>query len=254
MAVVPPAHSLGRVSQVLEELTRTSNGKTLGELLVDTRIPRSSLYMLLGSLVQENMLRKTESAHYVAGPALVRWGGRLIARQDVRDVSMGFMKDLAQSTGFVVNLARVDMAVGEIVYMAKEQMGLFHTTVVVGSRMPIYSTALGKVLLAYAPMDGRGHYLAGVPLERRTPATITDVHLFSKELDVVRIRGVAFDHEENEQGVCAIAAPIWDYREEVIAALSVAMPTTVTSVQRADVETRTVKAAQDISNELGWGE
>ncbi|MCL4352800.1 MAG: IclR family transcriptional regulator [Firmicutes bacterium] len=242
------------MSQVLEELTRTPHGKTLGELQVHTRIPRSSLYMLLGALVQVNMIRKTESAHYVAGPALVRWGGRLIARQDVRNVSIGFMEDLARKTGFVVNLARLDISSGEIVFMAKEQEGVFHTTVVVGSRMPIYSTALGKVLLAYAPMDARGRYLTSVCLEPRTSATVTDVGQLSEELDRVRIQGLAHDREENEQGVCAVAAPIRDYRGEVISALSVAMPTTITMAELRMVELDTMSTVQAISNELGWGE
>lgn len=246
-----PSRSLDRVGQVLEQITRSREGCTLAELQTQTAIPRSSLYTLVGSLVAQDMVRREAGGRFVAGPALVRWGARVIQWLDLRDVARPWMVTLAKNTGFVVNLAEIDDDRRGIIFLAKEQCGEFHTTAQVGSRMPMHSTALGKILLAHAPMEWRGRYLAEVPLVARTAATITKPRVLAEELERVREQGWSEDHQENEVGVCAIAAPIRNYTGHVVAALSVALPDQGFEQWRPAVISQTVEAARAISRELG---
>ena len=248
---VGASRSLDRVGQVLEYITQSRAGCTLAELQNHTAIPRSSLHALVGSLVGQDMLKREPSGRLVAGPSLVRWGARLIQRLDLRDVARPWMKILAHQTDFVVNLAEIDEERQDIVCLAKEQSGSFHTSVQVGNHLSLHSTALGKVLLAYAPMDWRGRYLSDDPFPARTMATVTQASLLTEELDRIRHRAWSEDHQENEEGVCAVGAPIRNYTGLVIAAISVALPNQFFEPCRLKIIDATVKTAHSISRELG---
>lgn len=245
-----PSRSLDRVGQVLEYLTQSGTGYTLTELQDYTAIPRSSLYTLLGSLIDQEMVKRESGGKFIAGRALIRWGARLIQRLDLRDVARPWMARLAQQTGFVVNLAELDADHKDIVFVAKEQSQRFPTTSEVGTHLLLHSTASGKVFLANATMEWRGRYLSG-PLVARTPATRTDPVLLTEELEQIRKQGWSEDHEENEIGVCAIAAPIRNYTGRVAATLSVAWPSEYIEEYRHSIIETTMSTARLISRELG---
>ena len=94
----------------------------------------------------------------------------------------------------------------------------------VGRRMPLYCTAIGKVLLAYAKDDEREAALDGVRLLAMTPNTLTTRAALDAELAQVRAQGFARDNEEREENLHCIGAPIFDYTGAVVAALSVSWP------------------------------
>lgn len=184
------------------------------------------------------------------GPAQVRWAGRILRRLDVQQAAYPIMEALARATGFVVNVGQLDAERREVVY-AKAETGLFATTAGVGARMPLHSTAMGKVLLAFAPTEVRGRYLATVPLAARTPATITDPGKLAAHLEAVQTEGLAEDREENEPGVAAVAGPVRDWTGHVVAAMSVAMPAQTDAARRREVAEAVRRATRRISEELG---
>jgi DNA-binding IclR family transcriptional regulator len=247
-----PSRSLDRVGEVLDRITARPGGLSLADLHAATQIPRSSLYILLGSLAAQSIVQRDAAGTYRPGPALVRWAGRILRRLDMQQAALPVMTALAQATGFVANLGRLDAERGEVVFLAKVEAGPFSTTARVGSRMPLHSTALGKVLLAFAPLEVRGRYLATGPLSARTSATITDPERLSAHLDMVRATELAEDREENEPGVAAVAGPVRDWTGHVVAALSVAMPAETDAALRRDVGEQVRRAARRISEELGW--
>jgi DNA-binding IclR family transcriptional regulator len=80
------------------------------------------------------------------------------------------------------------------------------------------------VLLAHLPADALAAFLDRGPLERRTPRSITSRSRLLRSLHVVRRRGYALDEEELASDLCCIAVPVIDGSQQVVAALSVAMP------------------------------
>jgi IclR family acetate operon transcriptional repressor len=93
----------------------------------------------------------------------------------------------------------------------------------VGRHVPPHSTAVGKVLLAAMPRDRAVSVLRRTGLPRRTPATITSLEAFDRELDAVQDNGWATDEEEQETGVRCVAVPVGD-DGQVVAALSLSGP------------------------------
>lgn len=90
--------------------------------------------------------------------------------------------------------------------------------------LPLHCAALGKVLLAGLRGAERDRLLAGLDLERCTPATVVDPRRIAVELDRVAAQGHATDNEEWEEGLRGIAVPILDGHGDVIAAMAVSGP------------------------------
>ncbi len=86
------------------------------------------------------------------------------------------------------------------------------------------------------------------------PATIADLDGLQRELRVTRERGWAEDNEENEPGTRCVGAPVFDYRDVVVAALSVAWEAPVhPELEYEDVARFVIEAARGLSHRLGYG-
>ena len=90
-----------------------------------------------------------------------------------------------------------------------------------GSRLPAFCTAMGRVLLAGLPETERRARLARAPLVARTARTVTDVDALMALLDDVRRDGHALVHGELEEGLVSMAAPIVNRTGRVVAAINV---------------------------------
>ena len=92
-----------------------------------------------------------------------------------------------------------------------------------GFKDPVHCTALGKIIMAYRPVEEmREMLIEQQPLKRYTVNTITDVDELVKELEKSRKNGYAVDNRENMESLICLAVPIFDNKNEVIAAMSVA--------------------------------
>ncbi|HEY5974845.1 MAG TPA: IclR family transcriptional regulator [Geobacteraceae bacterium] len=124
----------------------------------------------------------------------------------------------------------------------------------VGSRLPAYATAAGKVQLAYMTDEELDHYLPGKDLKRFTPNTIANRDDLKLHLKQVAEQGHAIDNEELDIGVRCVGAPIRDYTRRIIGAVSVSGPSMRFSDERLEKELIPLvkKAGDDISAKLGY--
>ncbi|MGB0665110.1 MAG: DNA-binding transcriptional regulator KdgR [Pontibacterium sp.] len=123
----------------------------------------------------------------------------------------------------------------------------------IGGRNPLYSTAIGKVLLAsLTDQEVRG-ILEGVVFLPHTDNTHADIDSLFKELAVVKEQGFGEDVEEQEQGLRCIAAPIYDRFGNVTASMSLSYPTIRhTDEKREQYIALLQQQADEVSRELGW--
>ena len=91
----------------------------------------------------------------------------------------------------------------------------------VGSILPAYCTAAGRVLLAALPEDKLDAYLRGTKVERFTAHTIVNRAALRKEIKKAARQGWYLSDQETDAGVRALAAPLHDANNHVIAALNV---------------------------------
>lgn len=199
-------------SSVLERAFRllgaveTSGGELpLSDLSRRAGLPKPTAYRLAAQLVSLGVLTQS-SAGYSLGPRMFDFGNAVFAYRKFREIAIPFMGDLYEATRQVVNLGTRE---GFTVLYLEKLMSHKPTPVEtsVGSRKPLYCTALGKAMLAFSPKDVvEATVLEG--LKPYTPRTISAPNLLSEELQQIRTDGYAFDREEYSTGVMCVAAPL----------------------------------------------
>lgn len=150
-----------------------------------------------------------------------------IAR-DVRDqvgnyeVIKSEVDDLAEETG---ELAQFGIQEYERVsYLYKASGGKAVTTASqVGTQQPMYSTALGKTILAHLPNERRDAIIEAIDLTQQSENTITTERELREAIEATADRGYGIDDEENIEGLRCVAAPVLK-GNSVLGAISVSGP------------------------------
>jgi DNA-binding IclR family transcriptional regulator len=216
------------------------------------QLPKSTVHRLASTLIEANMLEQSEeNGKYRLGLVVFELGSLVRRKMDFSSEAKPFLMELREKTGETVHLAILDGS--SIVYInSLESKQAIRMTLDVGMRKPAYSTAAGKVMLAFAPPDVLEQVIAG-GLAGHTPNTIVDPEEFRHELGLIRNRGYALADEEYELGVRSLAAPVRDYNGNVIAATSIAGPAQrLTKKVLSTFAPEVISAADAISARLGY--
>jgi DNA-binding IclR family transcriptional regulator len=122
-----------------------------------------------------------------------------------------------------------------------------------GQTNPAYASSMGKALLANLPAAEQQAYLGSVVLERVTERTITSVEALRRDLDLVRERGYALSEGEHRPNVRSIAAPVFSYEGEAVAAICAPHYTPLDQPPPDELIREVVETARQISYALGHG-
>jgi IclR family KDG regulon transcriptional repressor len=242
------------IIKALDILEKFQTHNTLGitRLAELTNLSVPTTYRITRILVTKGYIRQTKKGgKYCLGSKLF---GFLSAYKDtikIGEIALPFLESISQSVGESINLAIPDG--NQAIYIeniaATHQLQIFTRT---GNRVPLYCTGIGKVFLAYLP-DRKVEELIGNNMNSRTFKTITDINILKKDLVKVKEKGLAVDDEENELGVRCIAAPIKDSYDDVIAAVSISVPTVRLSIKKLISMGPLLKdCALQISREFGY--
>lgn len=239
--------SLARGLQIIEKLAEATDGLSITDLADQFNVDKGSMSRLMQTLAHYGFAEKdTNSRKYILGPQIVRHSRTLLQRTSLRDISKPFLKLLVESTGECAHIAI--LAQGQAFYIDQEESpNALRVTTNVGSLAPLYSTALGKVLLAFTK--------TAIP-EELTPftmRTITDISMLKRHLEIVRAQGYATDDEEWNLGVRCIAVPIFDYRDKCVAAIGVSGPTTRLSLENLQqISSTIINIGKDMSARMSF--
>ena len=233
--------------QILKAFTPEQPEWGVRELAIHLGWSRSTTHALLSTLASEGFLMQSSERRYRLGWTIFELGSVFLSGLELREQALPVMRRLNQRFNEVVHLAVLDR--GEAVYVEKvasaRSVQLFTR---MGLRYPAYCSGVGKALLAHAPETE----IRDISLIPFTPQTIIDPDVLRHELERIRVEGVAYDREEVQVGLSCVAAPIYDFTGEVIAALSISLPT-VRFLPAESCLTNAVKeAASEISCALGY--
>ncbi len=123
----------------------------------------------------------------------------------------------------------------------------------VGSRLPSYCTASGKVHLANLSEEELEETLPQT-MKQYTPSTFCEPDKLRQELQKVAEQGYAIDDEEMDPGVRCVAAPIRDYTRRIVGAVSISGPSMRFPMERIEKELipMIVEAGEELSLRLGF--
>ncbi len=208
---------VGKAFSLLEAWEHRSEILGVSELARRAGLPKSTAHRVLGILDTAALVERVAGGYRIGG-RLHGFTGLLSTdhRPDLRDVVLPFLQDLYELTHETIHLGVLDDTdVCCIEKLYGHRRSPFNSWV--GGLLPVHSTALGKVLVAYAPVATRHQVLSAV-VDQHTAA-------FTTELPAVRRLGVAFDRGETHPHVTCVAAPVLDTAGHAIAAISASGPT-----------------------------
>lgn len=186
---------------------------------------QSKTYRLVRALVHYGLLETGNgSGRYSLGMNALRLG--LLAQQkfNIGVIALPFMKELSRLTKETVLLTAVHGNKAVCLERVESEEPIRYSLFTPGANLPLHAGASSKVLLAFLPEREWDGIFAREGLQRYTPRTITDRGILKTQLKEIRNRGYAFSDQEVDREVRAVAAPILNSRDELIAGLSVAGP------------------------------
>ena len=241
-----------RIPRLLQLLAELPDGETLSYLSKCSGTPKSSLHALLRALTRSGFLEHSEG-RYVIGPESQKLASAIVAKRRFPNIAIPIVDALANETGESVFLARLAEDAPEAVYVYRaDSPSALRFTVEVGSREPLYSTAVGRVLLAFQPAAWRERYLRRVKLAPRTSKTIRSKERLRGLIAEVRRRNCTTSLEEEIEGVAGIAAPILDRGGDLVAALVIGAPAARVRPRITALERQVRDAAGEISSLMGF--
>jgi len=245
--------SVDRVLHLLEIMAEEKGEMELKDLSKKTHINTTTLYRLLQTLQSRGFVAQNPyTGRYRLGLKLLELGHAVVEQIELRRIALPFLEELTEKTGETANLVVLDE--GEAVYIEKVEspasLRMFHR---IGKQAPAHATGVGKVLLAALPSEKVTEIIKSKDLCKLTENTITSPENLQKELEKIRKNGFAIDNEECEVGAKCMAAPIRDYTNQVVAAVSISGPSARLSEERLNELVKVVKeAAFKISQEIGY--
>jgi IclR family pca regulon transcriptional regulator len=228
--------SLERGLAVINSFSRDRQTQTLSEVAQQADLTRATARRILLTLTELGYVTQNGRGFSLT-PKVLDLGYSFLSSFRVVELAQQPMERLVHEVKESSSMSILDNT--EIVYVARVPTSRIMTiALALGSRLPVYPTSMGRVLLAGLADEQVEKYIAKVEFRKLTPHTITDVTEFRQKLDEVRSQGFALVDQELEEGVRSIAAPITNSRGDVIAAMNISCHAARVTVSRMKSEFR----------------
>jgi len=243
--------SATRIPQVLRLLADAPDGATLSTLSKSNGTPKSSLLALLRALTQTGFVQRRDG-RYAIGPESIKLASAIVAQRRFPDIAIPVVDALATASGESAFLAQLADDAPEAVYIYRaDSASALRFIAEVGAREPLYSSAVGRVLLAFQPKPWRETYLRAARLTPRTPKTVGSKRALRGIVEQVRRARLAVSFEETIEGVAGIASPVFDKAGNPLAGLVIGAPVSRARPRLKLLEHLVRDAAAEISGLMG---
>lgn len=246
-----PVRSVERALKLLMLTAESQEPLGLTEISKGTDIDKATALRLLTTLESFDLItRDTVTRRYSVGSGV--WRLAAAWRGDLRSLSHRHLDQLRQITGESVSLI-CPRGYERVVVLALEAMHELCVVPTVGSAVPIYAGASGKVIMAHMAAAERDRVIELTGLKPVQPDRIIDRRSFLETLEAVRRKGYGVSVGDVTPGATAIAAPIFNASGEVEAVVSLRAPEIrLTEERTKQVAPLVVDCAMAISRDMGF--
>jgi IclR family pca regulon transcriptional regulator len=229
----------------------------IADIADELGMSRSTTHRYVITLVALGYLEQGASRKYRLGLRVTDLGMSALNSTGLREHAHPYLEELRQRTSYTTNLGVLDG--GEVLYVDRVRsfrrgQSQVDLDLHVGSRLPAYCTAMGKLLLANLPEPEQRELIGEMKLAKRGPNTIASKKALREELEDIAAAGFAVDDEELAAEVYAVAAPVRNESRDVVAAVNlVAHSSVITLEELVDaLGPHLVSTADRISARLGY--
>jgi IclR family transcriptional regulator, KDG regulon repressor len=194
--------------------------------------------------------RDTETLQYRLGWRFFALAARA-GEQRLLSVAPALLERLVENVGETAHLS-VLQGVEVLTVLSESPPHAVKADGWAGRTVPIYCTSSGRALLFDHDSQDLLNLLSGVEFRELRPGTVRNVEELEESIAVAREQGYALVDEEFEFGLVGAAAPVRDFKGQLVAALNVSAPKFRLGGRLGDAGREVKKAADELSILLGW--
>lgn len=242
--------ALERTDNILKLIAADPNQYRLIDLSRRLDINKSSMYTLLNTLEKLGWIRKESGGLYSLGTTLAFIGASYLSQFNILQA---FYEEAAETKKVINESLQIGVLDnGYVIYTGKLRGdSLVQLVTQPGMRFPAYASSIGKILLSQYPYEELKTIYPEEPLTSRTENTITSIAELYEQLKLAREQGFAEEHEESAEEIHCVAAPVYDYKNQVIAGVSIVMTTNHWNKKKEVAKAEVVELARRLSQRSG---
>jgi IclR family pca regulon transcriptional regulator len=244
-------NSLSKGLAVLQAFGEADHPLTLSEIATALRANNTTATRLCYTLTELGFIQRDGQRRYHLTPKVLTLGHSYISGLAWYEVAQYYLEKLFREVQETVSLSILEGS--EIIYVLRiRKRKYLPFDIQIGTKLPVYCTAMGKVLMAMGPPQKTQSILKTLEFKSLTARTITRLDKFLEELDRVRKKGYGINDEELSIGNRSVAAPILDEHGYAVASIHIALPTTEHSRSQMEkiLAPQVIKTAHEISEAL----
>ncbi|MEO1107986.1 MAG: IclR family transcriptional regulator [Pseudomonadota bacterium] len=220
-----------RLLLILEEVARRGVAVKPSDLIDALGLAKPTVHRLLQTAEAEGFLqRDLDGRSYGPGHRLRLLSVNTMSSEHLRTARLAILRSVAEQVGETCNLATPDRE-GMIYLDRVETKWPLRIQLPVGTQVPFHCTASGKMYLSTLRQKTLDGFLSAGNLQPQTERSLTDPDALRTEIQRIADNRYSTDDEEFMTGMTALAVPVQDGQDRLVATLSVHAPT-----QRHDVE------------------
>lgn len=249
--------SLTKALDILQIFLTTKREMTLSEISSSLGLNKATVNRILSTLVERGYIYQREKrGKYFLGMIYLNFSGIVKSKIQFRNIAIPHLIKLSKQINESVVLSLINGKNNVLTETFYDSVHPNHTLKAIpdeSADVMLYSTALGKIVLASYSDEELQRYFNTHLIERRTSKTIINIDEMRNHLITVRQEGVAFDDEEDSLGVRGVAVGLRDNKGELIGTVCVVVPSVrLTRTKMRKLSPVIKSCAMQISSELGF--
>ena len=226
--------SIQRALRILEIVANAKQPITPTEINRDLNLPKPTVHRLCSQLEDEGFLQpRMDGRGLLPGPKLNSIALGILSNNDyLRGQRHVILQRLSEQLGETCNIS-IPNGDHMIYFDRVETHWPLRIQLQINDHVPLHCTASGKLFLSEMSSVQRSRLLSKLPMDERTPNTLTSAEALKPVLSKIRKEGIGIDNEEFFQGMIAVSVPIRDSQGRLYAALAMHAPTARMSLEEA---------------------
>lgn len=232
---------------ILKEVSRADKPLTITEISKLSNMPKGQLYRYLISLCKVGALEKDTDLRYSLGKEILTMGIFAMQKTDITGKAFPYIKKLNEQLNETVALAIWVEDEGPLIVEWEESKKPINLNIRPGTLVELTTTATGRIFTAYLPEEKTRNII-----QKELEENLIDQLKLESIIEFVKKEKYAYT-SEYLSGISAIAAPIFDYKKELIASLYIVGLTEQLDISKdSNAVSELLKTARELSEQLGY--
>jgi len=227
---------------------------SIGELSKILSMDKATVHRLINTIKDIGYVTQNlDTKKYSNSIKLFEIGQNVISKTGLFEAARPYIESLSAETEESINLGIVRD--NKIVYVdKKEGKSAIKVSIKIGTSIPMHCTGMGKAVLSHMSETERESVINQIEYKQYAKNTSLDRETLMRRLDKSRKLGYSIDNEEYVDDLISFGAPIFNYKGDPIAAISISFPKSrYDETDHGALYPRLIKdAAAKISKQMGY--